>query len=101
MSEIRLWLEGLGLGQYAEAFEAEQIDFEALSEVTEADLKEMGLPIGPRRKVIKAVRKHTEEVGAGIHEAVKVRRPGVGGTTDQVWAASIGTNLATSGHSKQ
>jgi class 3 adenylate cyclase/predicted ATPase len=55
MSEIRDWLEGLGLGAHADAFEAEQIDLDALPDITETDLKEMGLPIGPRRKLLRAV----------------------------------------------
>ena len=55
MRDIRDWLEGLGLGAHAEAFEAEQIDLEALPDITEADLKDMGLPIGPRRKLLRAV----------------------------------------------
>ena len=28
MSELRHWLEGIGVGQYAEAFEANEIDME-------------------------------------------------------------------------
>ena len=56
MSAVRNWLEGLGLGDYAEAFEAEKIGVEALAELTEADLKELGLPIGPRRLALKAAR---------------------------------------------
>ncbi|MFP6759395.1 MAG: hypothetical protein VCC99_14440 [Alphaproteobacteria bacterium] len=55
MSEIRDWLETQGLGAHAEAFEAEQIDLDALPDITEADLKDMGLPIGPRRKLLRAV----------------------------------------------
>jgi class 3 adenylate cyclase len=52
---IRGWLEGLGLGQHAEAFEAQEIDLEAVADVTEGDLKEMGVPIGPRRKILRAI----------------------------------------------
>ena len=62
MSDIRAWLDGLGLGEYAEVFEVEQIDLEALPDITEADLKDMGLPIGPRRKLLRAV--------AGLAEGV-------------------------------
>jgi class 3 adenylate cyclase/tetratricopeptide (TPR) repeat protein len=57
MSDIRDWLEDLGLGEYAEAFEAEKIGLEALPELEDTDLKEMGLPIGPRKLVLKAIRK--------------------------------------------
>ncbi len=50
MSDIRQWLEELGLGQYADAFEAEKIDVEALGYLGEDDLEKLGLPMGPRKK---------------------------------------------------
>jgi class 3 adenylate cyclase/predicted ATPase len=56
MSDIREWLEELGLGQYADAFEAEQVSVANLPELTDGDLKGLGLPLGPRRTVIKAAR---------------------------------------------
>ena len=56
MSDIRDWLEALALGEYAEAFEAEKIDPGAVPELTEDDLKELGLPMGPRRIVLKAAK---------------------------------------------
>jgi class 3 adenylate cyclase len=56
MTSIREWLGGLGLDRHADAFEAQEIDLEALPEITDEDLKDMGLPIGPRRKVAKAIR---------------------------------------------
>ncbi|MDP6952647.1 MAG: adenylate/guanylate cyclase domain-containing protein, partial [Alphaproteobacteria bacterium] len=49
------WLEGLGLGQHAETFETQEIYLDALPDVTEGDLKEMGIPIGPRRKILRAI----------------------------------------------
>ena len=47
---------GLGLDRYAPAFRDQEIDAESLRELTEADLERMGLPIGPRRKLLKAIR---------------------------------------------
>ena len=61
---VREWLEGLALGQFADAFEAEHIDLRALPELTEDDLKDMGLPIGPRRIVLKAARVRGDGLGA-------------------------------------
>ena len=55
MTEIQQWLNSLGLGEYAEVFEVEKINFAALPHLTEDDLKEMGLPIGPRRIVLAAI----------------------------------------------
>ena len=56
MSDIRQWLEDLGLGQYADAFEREEVDLDTLPDLTEPMLKEMGLPIGPRAKVLRAAK---------------------------------------------
>ena len=57
MSEIGAWLGALGLGQYADAFEAEEIGLAALPHLTDAMLKELGLPMGPRAQVLGAIRK--------------------------------------------
>jgi hypothetical protein len=35
MSEIRKWVEAIGLGQYAEAFEANDIDMDLLKQVND------------------------------------------------------------------
>ncbi|MDX8354893.1 ATP-binding protein [Cognatiyoonia sp. IB215182] len=51
MSDIGLWLDRLGLGKYQAAFDKAEIDFETLPELREDDLKELGLPLGPRRKI--------------------------------------------------
>ncbi len=37
--DIAQWLEGLALGQYAQAFAENDIDIEVLFELTDADLK--------------------------------------------------------------
>lgn len=54
MGGIRHWLEGLGLGDYVEAFEAEQIEVSDLPELTETDLEKLGLPMGPRKRLLRA-----------------------------------------------
>ena len=55
MRDVAAWLEGLGLAKYARAFEDHEIDFEALPHLTESMLKQIGLPIGPRAKVLAAI----------------------------------------------
>ena len=80
---VREWLEGLALGQFADAFEAGQIDLRALPRLTESDLKDMGLPIGPRRIVLQAAREldgglaTTRRVeAASVEETLSVAQPG-------------------------
>jgi class 3 adenylate cyclase/tetratricopeptide (TPR) repeat protein len=56
VSAIRSWLESLNLGEYAEAFEANKIDADVLPHLTERDLSDLGVPVGPRRKILVAIR---------------------------------------------
>src|ERR1700739_489253 len=51
MSEVRDWLNGLGLAEYADAFERERIDLAAIRTLSDTDLRELGLPMGPRSKL--------------------------------------------------
>jgi SAM domain (Sterile alpha motif) len=53
--DVALWLRGLGLERYEPAFRENEIDWEVLPELTEGDLEELGLPLGPRKKLIKAI----------------------------------------------
>jgi class 3 adenylate cyclase/tetratricopeptide (TPR) repeat protein len=62
MRDTGEWLEALNLGKYASVFEQNEIDLDALPEITDADLKELGLPVGPRRKILRAAR----ELGGGV-----------------------------------
>ena len=45
MSDICTWLEELGLEQYGDAFEESAIDARVLSELTDADLRELGVSV--------------------------------------------------------
>lgn len=49
------WLSELGLGRYATVFAEQRVDFDVLASLTDADLKELGLPLGDRRRLLQAV----------------------------------------------
>jgi hypothetical protein len=58
MSEVRKWLEGIGLGEYGDAFEANKIDMDLLGEVDDQILKEIGMSAaGDRLRIRKAIAK--------------------------------------------
>lgn len=57
MPDISIWLQSLGLGKYATAFERNEIDFDTLPHLTQSMLQEIGLPIGPRAKLLAAIAK--------------------------------------------
>ncbi|KAI5067828.1 hypothetical protein GOP47_0018356 [Adiantum capillus-veneris] len=53
---VRGWLQNLGLGKYAQQFEAHEVDIEVLPLLTFDDLKEMGITaVGSRRKLFFAI----------------------------------------------
>jgi len=58
-SEFRIeeWLNGLGLGEYTEAFASNDITRESLPELTSDDLKEIGVAsLGHRKTLIAAIK---------------------------------------------
>jgi hypothetical protein len=55
MREIADWLAEIGLAKYQTVFADNEIDWSLLPKLTEADLKELGLPLGPRKKLLEAV----------------------------------------------
>ena len=50
------WLRNLGLGRYEPAFITNTIDIDVLPELTEGDLEKLGIPLGDRKRLIKAIR---------------------------------------------
>ena len=50
------WLRNLGLGRYEPAFITNAIDSDVLPELTEGDLEKLGIPLGDRKRLIKAIR---------------------------------------------
>jgi class 3 adenylate cyclase len=54
--DVAAWLRGLGLEQYAPAFDDNAIDGEVLRELTADDLKDLGVTlVGHRRKLLAAI----------------------------------------------
>jgi class 3 adenylate cyclase/predicted ATPase len=53
--DITAWLHGLGLERYALAFADHAIDAEVLPELTEADLEKLGVLLGHRKRLLKAI----------------------------------------------
>jgi hypothetical protein len=58
MSEVREWLEAIGLVQYADAFEANDIDIDLLGQVDDQMLKDIGVSsAGHRLRIRNAIAK--------------------------------------------
>lgn len=55
MTSISEWLQSVNLGEYAPRFEEQEITLDLLPHLTEADITALGLPIGPRRRLLLAI----------------------------------------------
>ena len=48
-------LESNDLGQYRALFEENRIEFDVLPDLTEQDLEKLGIPLGDRKRLLKAI----------------------------------------------
>ncbi|XP_035981790.1 SEC23-interacting protein [Fundulus heteroclitus] len=59
-------LQHLGLSEYKSTFDEEKIDIESFLMCTIEDLKEMGIPLGPRKKIAKFVKERVSRQAARL-----------------------------------
>jgi SAM domain (Sterile alpha motif) len=55
MLDVARWLAEQGLGNYADAFADNGIDGDIMPDLTDADLKELGLNLGDRKRLLRAI----------------------------------------------
>jgi class 3 adenylate cyclase len=55
VEQIADWLEKLGLAEYAQRFADNAIDLSVIRDLTEQDLKDLGVLLGHRRKILRAI----------------------------------------------
>jgi class 3 adenylate cyclase/predicted ATPase len=67
---LKRWLEGVGLGQYTDLFVQHRLDLDVMADLTEADLVELGLPLGDRKRLQRAM--------AALLQAETAERPAAG-----------------------
>ena len=65
MQQIADWLNQLGMSEYAQRFVENGIDLSVLPDLTEQDLKEMGVILGHRRKILRAIANLEAEKSSG------------------------------------
>ena len=91
--EIAGWLDKLGMSEYAEHFAANDIDFTILPELTDQDLKELGITsLGHRRKILRAI----VELGNGSAAPPKETQPTATPVAPPIRAAEPGPKPAAS-----
>jgi class 3 adenylate cyclase/tetratricopeptide (TPR) repeat protein len=69
MKSIAEWLASLGLKEYAQRFTENAIDLSVVRDLTEQDLKELGVLLGHRRKILRAIAELNGAVPAPIETA--------------------------------
>jgi predicted ATPase/class 3 adenylate cyclase len=73
--DIGAWLRNLGLGKYEPAFIENAIDTDVLPELTEGDLEKLGIPLGHRRKMLRAIAELDRATLAPAETATEPVRP--------------------------
>src|SRR3954469_4957719 len=52
---LKRWLEGIGLSHYTDLFAQHRLDLDVMPDLTESDLVELGLPLGDRKRLQRAM----------------------------------------------
>ena len=60
MTPFGQWLAEIGLGSYDVLFASNKIDFDVIRSPTDADLRELGLALGDRKRLLQAAAKLDE-----------------------------------------
>ena len=68
MTDTSGWLVENGLEKYSSAFAEAEIEFTDLVHLTDEDLKEIGLPVGPRRRAIEAIKRLSDNPDTRVAE---------------------------------
>jgi len=63
--EVADWLRGLGLERYEQTFCDNEIDPEILLDLNEADLETLGMPLGSRKRLLKALAALRQQASPG------------------------------------
>src|SRR6202790_3026477 len=76
MQQIADWLKNLGMSKDAECFAENRIDINVLPELTDHDLEKLGVLLGDRRKMLRAIRELAGDTPVTSHPpAVAEARP--------------------------
>ena len=74
MKDVAEWLASLDLGEYAQRFAENGIDLSVICDLTENDLKELGVLLGHRRKMVRAIAELQRAGGSSPQMAIPHRR---------------------------
>jgi class 3 adenylate cyclase/predicted ATPase len=69
-NRTKRWLDDIGLGQYADIFAQNRLDLDVLPDLTEEDLAGIGVPLGDRKRLLRAI----ATVDAAVSSSAALRR---------------------------
>jgi class 3 adenylate cyclase len=75
MTSFGTWLAEIGLGRYDAALAADGIDFDIIRSLSDADLRELGLTLGDRKRLLQAVARLDEQHPDPVIPAVASAMP--------------------------
>jgi SAM domain (Sterile alpha motif) len=92
VQEIAEWLDKLGMSEYAQRFAESRIDASVLPDLTDQDLKDLGIVLGDRSKMLRAIANldnapPTAAAASAQPMAVKTAMPAPEATGDRTAAA--------------
>ena len=78
MSSITEWLGSIGFSEYAQRFTENGVDLSVVRDLTDQDLKDLGVLLGHRRKILRAIAELADARPEPAKTATEPRRPGEG-----------------------
>ena len=79
--DVGVWLRSLGLGRYEAAFNDNSIDADVLPDLTDGDLAQLGVNLGDRKRLLKAI----ASLGATESAKALLGSPGVAAAVPFRW----------------
>ena len=73
--DVRTWLSSLGLDQYEAVFRAHRIEPDVLPELTDQHLIDIGIPLGHRLRILRAVRQLISDASGTAWPVAAVEAP--------------------------
>ena len=61
MTPFGKWLAEIGLGRYDDVFVSNGIDFDVIRSLSDVDLRELGLTLGDRKRLVQAIARLDEQ----------------------------------------
>jgi class 3 adenylate cyclase len=75
MQDLAHWLEELGMSEYVQRFAENKVDVSVLRHLTDQDLKDIGVPLGHRRKMLAAIAEHVDSPQASPRSPLTEAKP--------------------------